>query len=113
MKRKGLIKACILGISFILLTGCANNTQTKAESQSEASADEVKAVSQAFVDVSAGTLMGYKEGNVYNFKGIPYATAERFKNPTPITSYENNFHSALTYGEVFTTGQNACKHWAC
>ncbi|EHI97635.1 LOW QUALITY PROTEIN: Carboxylesterase type B [Clostridium sp. DL-VIII] len=100
MKRKGLIKACIIGIAFILLTGCANNTQPKAENQSETSADEVKAVSQAFVDVSAGTLMGYKEGNVYNFKGIPYATAERFKNPTPITSYDNNFHSALTYGEV-------------
>lgn len=52
------------------------------------------------VELSPGTLVGYKEGNVYNFKGIPYATAERFQNPVPVIEYDGGTRMALAYGEV-------------
>lgn len=52
------------------------------------------------VQLSAGTLAGFKDGDLYTFRGIPYATAERFQDPVPVTSYTNGIQMALTYGPV-------------
>ena len=40
---------------------------------------------QAIVETGAGTLQGYIEDGIYTYKGIPYATAERFEEPQPIS----------------------------
>ncbi|MCH4180494.1 MAG: carboxylesterase family protein [Atopobiaceae bacterium] len=50
--------------------------------------------------LGAGTLLGFRDEGVYTFRGIPYATAERFQDPVPVTSYDNAWHNALVYGEV-------------
>lgn len=52
------------------------------------------------VQLSAGTLVGFKDGDLYTFRGVPYATAERFQDPVPVTAYPNGVQMALTYGPV-------------
>lgn len=52
------------------------------------------------VELSAGTLVGYVDNGIYTFKGVPYATAERFKEPVPVTKYEDGTQMALSYGPV-------------
>lgn len=64
------------------------------------------AISLAPVELSAGTLIGYQMDGVYHFKGVPYATAQRFQAPDPVTEYSSNgfgpegVRMALAYGEV-------------
>ena len=40
---------------------------------------------QAIVETGVGTVRGYIEDGIFTFKGIPYATAERYQEPQPIT----------------------------
>jgi len=56
----------------------------------------------AFVTVSGGQLMGAKVDGVYAFKGIPYATAQRYQEPQP-TSWVN-IKKALAFGETCPNG---------
>ena len=56
------------------------------------------------VYLPAGELVGFKEDGVYNFKGIPYATAERFQSPVPVTEYPGGKKMALSFGEVSPQG---------
>ena len=96
MKRNHLFHTCAaLALSLVMLLGLTIPA---------AAAEKAEPVSRVFAKVDAGTLIGYKEGKVYNFRGIPYAQAERFQNPVPITSYEKTYgsdtYAALTYGEV-------------
>lgn len=91
MKRMLLrVSLCLIGAT--LFVGCSTNNQS-IENKSQA-------ITQQVVELSAGNLVGYNEDGVYTFKGIPYATAERFQLPKPIESYENGAHMALTYGAV-------------
>lgn len=103
MKRM-LLKASLCLIGSMLFVGCAGNNQTTVSGPQETNNQNIesgsKATTQEVVKLSAGDLVGYNEGGVYTFKGIPYATAERFKSPEPIKSYENGTHMALTYGSV-------------
>lgn len=59
-----------------------------------------EAIKQVAVQLDAGTLMGYEQSGIYHFKGIPYATADRFKGPVPVTKFDNEVQMALTYGAV-------------
>ena len=40
------------------------------------------------VKTEKGMLKGYKLGNVYAFKGIPYATAKRFRAPEEVEAWD-------------------------
>lgn len=91
MKRM-LLKTSLCLIASMLFVGCEANNQTKVSKSQE--------TTQEVVELSAGKLVGYNENGVYTFKGIPYATAERFQMPVPIESYENGTHMALSYGPV-------------
>ncbi len=46
-----------------------------------ASAQPITAGAQTRVNTVYGTIEGYRDGNIYTFKGIPYAKAERFMPP--------------------------------
>ena len=49
------------------------------------------------VEIAQGKLMGYMDGDVYAFLGIPYAKAERFEEPRRPESWEG-VRSAQAYG---------------
>ena len=57
-------------------------------------------VEMVAVKGAVGTVVGYEDNGLYAFRGIPYATAERFQSPKPVTEYPNGTFVALTYGEV-------------
>jgi len=50
----------------------------------------------------AGLLRGYKQNEVFEFKGIRYAEAERFQSPKPVTPWEG-VKEALDYGFLCPT----------
>lgn len=92
MRTKKLISMISIGLSLALLCGC-NQTSSQTSTTSQA-------IEMTTVEVDAGKLVGYHEDSIYSFKGIPYATAERFQSPQRITSYENGKQLAFTYGPV-------------
>jgi para-nitrobenzyl esterase len=51
------------------------------------------------VDVKGGKLRGYRDGKTYTFLGIPYAEAERFEQPKPVTPW-TGIKSAQAWGPV-------------
>ena len=71
-----------------------------ATNGSAGSASSGEPVEMVQVKVAPGTLLGYRDNGFYAFRGIPYATAERFQSPKPIEKYEKELQYALTYGPV-------------
>lgn len=63
------------------------------------------------VQVKPGKLIGYVDEGMYRFLGVPYATAERFQSPKPITEYPNGWKLAMTYGPV--SPQDRCLNGNC
>lgn len=53
----------------------------------------------AVVQTQVGKVQGYIQNDVVIYKGIPYATAERFMPPQKIANWQGE-KLALTYGEV-------------
>ncbi len=53
----------------------------------------------AVVQTQAGAVQGYVQNGVVTYKGVPYATAERFMPPQKVTNWQGE-KLALTYGEV-------------
>ncbi len=51
------------------------------------------------VQVKGGKLRGLKDGRVFTFLGIPYAQAERFEMPKPVTAWEG-IKGAQVWGPV-------------
>lgn len=63
-------------------------------------AGNAKPVGLVTVKGAVGKITGYQDNGLYAFRGIPYATAERFQSPAPVTKYPNGNCVALTYGPV-------------
>ena len=53
----------------------------------------------ALVTATGGKIQGYRYDGLYIFKGIPYATAERFHAPQPVKPWEGVL-DACSYGYV-------------
>ncbi|MDG2954773.1 carboxylesterase family protein [Bisgaard Taxon 10/6] len=53
----------------------------------------------AVVQTQAGKVQGYVQNGVVTYKGIPYATAERFMPPQKVANWQGE-KLALTYGNV-------------
>ena len=69
-----------------LLTGFALMASLLCQSvMAEESTGVIFEPDQAIVETGVGTVRGYIEDGIFTFKGIPYATAERFQEPQPIT----------------------------
>jgi para-nitrobenzyl esterase len=60
------------------------------------------ATKPAFATTSGGKVMGAKVDGVYEFKGVPYATAARFEESQPASW--TGVKKALAYGEVCPNG---------
>ena len=105
------LSCCLILTLLMALAGCAaqpsdepvedtNDTATDQPDAAPAPPEAHEAVSMETVTLPAGDLVGFKEDGIYNFKGIPYATAERFQAPVPVTEYEGGTRMALAYGPV-------------
>nr|WP_233113630.1 carboxylesterase family protein [Aggregatibacter actinomycetemcomitans] len=53
----------------------------------------------AVVQTQSGEIKGYIHNDILTYKGIPYATAERFMPPKPVENWQGT-KMALTYGDV-------------
>lgn len=53
----------------------------------------------AVVQTQVGAVQGYVQNSVVTYKGVPYATAERFMPPQKVANWQGE-KLALTYGEV-------------
>lgn len=65
--------------------------------------------SSAVVETLAGRVAGYKEDDIYKFKGIPYAKARRFMPPEPVDKWEG-IRSSRAFGP---TCPQAKRHFYC
>lgn len=62
----------------ILLLGCTANKSQQSKKSSRVVVTNEKTIAQTIY----GKVQGYLDGDVFTFKGIPYAKAERFMPPT-------------------------------
>lgn len=53
----------------------------------------------AFATIESGGIMGINYQGVYSFRGIPYATAERFQMPEKVEPWEGT-RACVTWGTV-------------
>jgi para-nitrobenzyl esterase len=86
----------LVGLAFLVVAGsCQNNTPKSTIVTDTIKADSVTAI----VQTESGKIAGYIDNNVFNFKGIPYAQAERFMPPTKVTPWKG-VRSTRSYGSV-------------
>lgn len=121
---KRLNRYLVLAVTFLfLLTGCGVPTVDSTQASTEIPAavpseisteapdisleaensDEIadsEIVTPTYVEVDAGTLIGFNHDDLYYFRGVQYATAERFKDPVPVTEYRGGEATAFVYGPV-------------
>ena len=53
----------------------------------------------AVVTIQTGKVQGFVHNGIYTYRGIPYATAERFQPPQPVESWDTT-RTALMYGNI-------------
>jgi len=59
----------------------------------------------AIVPTTYGRLRGYIHNGVYTFKGIPYATADRFMPPQEPSPWDEEIRSSMAYGPICPSPQ--------
>ncbi|MDH3371811.1 MAG: carboxylesterase family protein [Gammaproteobacteria bacterium] len=85
-------KSPITLILMALLTSCTNTNSDTDETY-------ISSLGSTTVQTAAGRLIGSLQGGIYNFRGIPYARAERFMLPEPAAAWDG-IRPAVTYGEI-------------
>ncbi|RRF98717.1 MAG: hypothetical protein DUD39_08190 [Coriobacteriaceae bacterium] len=93
--------AAALGLAECSSSAKAAPTEQRAQSQSAPNFSQV--TTRAFVDIVSSRLMGYCADGVYTFLGIPHATANRFQDPQPVTSYGQGFYAAMSFSAMCPT----------
>lgn len=53
----------------------------------------------AVADTQTGQVQGFVHNGIYTYRGIPYATAERFQPPQPVENWDKT-RLALMYGNI-------------
>ena len=94
--KKRLTKLCSVVMSLMLalvcvtFAGCSDKPENPSQDQQheQTSAPAIADV----VEVEGGKIRGVKEGEVFSFKGIPYAAPpvgeNRWKRPQPVQPWE-------------------------
>ena len=88
----------------LALPSAAASADEKSKTEGQAAARIVTAVEPPnlhppVVQVKGGKLRGFKDGKIFTFLGVPYATAERFEMPKPVPAWEGT-KSAQVWGPV-------------
>ena len=91
----------LLVIGLILLNACQNQGRvSNSDPYSSPGSHPMIADSEtALTSTESGDVIGYVHKGVYNFKGIPYAKAERFMPPEKPDPWEG-VRSSRSYGPV-------------
>ncbi|MEP7141408.1 MAG: carboxylesterase/lipase family protein [Ferruginibacter sp.] len=85
-------------LSFLLLTFASLISAKNATSQDAIVADK----NAAIVETVSGKVKGYTHNGIFNYKGIPYAKAERFTAPVKVNPW-TGVRSSMSYGPVCPT----------
>lgn len=105
MKHAYLKRTLAVAAAFALCLSPGSDAVLFAEETSAVSAaSETEIVNTvptmaSIVNISSGAVRGYNYNGTYTFKGIPYATAERFGMPQKAEAWEG-VRSALVYGSI-------------
>ncbi len=102
MKFRGLKVFCGLAAGVILFASCQNSgTQTTGSDPyaTPGSHPMIANSETAQTSTESGDVIGYVHKGVFNFKGIPYAKAERFMPPQKPDPWEG-VRSSRSYGPV-------------
>lgn len=97
MKKSNYLKAIL--ISGMLLAGCTTNGGQQSATTESKTESVVFQQDQAIVSVEGGQLRGYIDDGIYTYKGIHYATANRFEEPQKVESWEG-IKDAQVYGDM-------------
>ena len=89
------------GLATAGLTLAADNAsaQEKQPAAKPAAAVTTSNLTPPIAQVKAGKLRGFKDGKTFTFLGVPYAEAERFEMPKPVSAWDG-VTSAQTWGPV-------------
>ena len=79
--------------------GLALSATTSEAATNPQVADETPNLNPPVVQVRAGKLRGFRDGPTLTFLGVPYAQAERFGPPQPVTAW-TDIRGAQTFGPV-------------
>ena len=69
----------VMLVIYALLASCSNSNQIKASTKLDNRV--IKSDESTTTQTIYGKIQGYLDGNIYTFKGIPYAKAQRFMPP--------------------------------
>ncbi|MBR4586643.1 MAG: carboxylesterase/lipase family protein [Bacteroidales bacterium] len=86
------------GAAMLLLAACTNNGQGSAKGPITTGDD-------CIVATVSGKIMGYNDGGIYTFKGVPYAKAARFMPPQAPDKWDG-VRKTQVYGPQAMQGQN-------
>jgi len=84
-------------IPLLLMALAMSWVNASAGSQDDAA--YISSLDKTAVTTQAGRLIGSMHGGIFNFRGVPYAHAERFMLPKPAANWEG-VRPAVTYGEI-------------
>ena len=104
MKLKLKLSNVLYGLAagIVLFTSCQNAGTQTANNDPYATPGSHPMIADsetAQVSIESGDVIGYVHKGVYNYKGIPYAKAERFMPPQKPDSWEG-VRSSRSYGPV-------------
>lgn len=108
MTRRGFMQTSALAGAAALLSGMsvaasaatAESTETAEENCLNLFKKKTAPIEMVSVQLAPGRLIGYVDEGLYSFRGVPYATAERFQSPVAVTKYAKDWQLALSYGPV-------------
>ncbi len=82
--------------AIVFLSACGSTANIRK--QHVPGASEIIASSEtAIAETESGKVAGYLEDGIYIYKGIPYASAERFLPPVPVEKWDG-IRSSRAYG---------------
>lgn len=102
MKLKSVLVICGLSAGLFLTTSCqqtGNQSTTVSTNTTMGSHPMIANAETAQTATESGDVIGYVHKGVFNFKGIPYAKAERFMPPQKPDKWEGA-RSSRSYGPV-------------
>ena len=89
----------LLMISSACLLSCGDNKMSKAHMGALIASSDT-----AIADTESGKVAGYLDDDIYTFKGIPYAEAERFMPPEKVKAWDG-IRNSRAYGPVCPQGK--------
>lgn len=102
MKLKSVLIICGLSVGIFLNTSCqktGNQTASSSPANGPGSHPMIANAESAQTSTESGDVIGYVHKGVFNFKGIPYAKAERFMPPQKPDKWQG-VRSSRSYGPV-------------